>query len=409
MKLKLPNLPNLPQLPRLNLEPVRKVAAFLFRHKISLTILFSIIAFLIVAMWYRGYLLSKMNLNSGNSNNDEIFNSSSSNNSVPTINVPTPFPTESLDNSGSDYNDVTIPTPFPTFAPLPTIAPLPIINMTTTTSSSGNPNCTTGSGTPNSWYSDVYPNPPINTSNGSVTIQVVIRDCNVNTAQVGDKLTISLVSGDSNTQINGNNLPYSITTQNGQVSFSITSQVTGSVTLSVHDDTSNFTVTNINNQNPSISFTSSSGNSNCSTANGTPNRWYSDYYPATGISTNTGSTVTITVHIRDCSQADVSSDNVTLTQTSSDSSLTINGSSSPVSVQAQNGIAIFNLVSQNAGIDTFTIQDTTSNFAVTDVNNASLSITFSGSSVVPTPTPGPSDTPIPTDTDTPIPTTTQGQ
>ena len=245
------------------------------------------------------------------------------------------------------------------------------------------------------------PNPPVTTNTGSVTMQVTIRDCNVNTAPVNDNLTISLVSGDSNTQVNGNNLPYSITASNGTANFTVTSQITGTVTLSVHDDTNNFTVTNINNQNPSISFTASSGSSSCSTANGTPNSWYSDYYPSSGISANTGATVTITVHIRDCSQADVSSDNVTMTQTSSDSSLTINGSSSPVSVQAQNGIATFNLVSQNAGTDTFTVQDTTSNFAVTDINNQSLSITFSGSSTTPTPTPTPGLTNTPTPIATP--------
>jgi hypothetical protein len=239
---------------------------------------------------------------------------------------------------------------------------------------------------------------------------VYIRDCNGNTAPVSDKLNISLSSGDSNTQINGNNLPYAVTTQNGIASFTVASQVNGTVTLVVQDTTSNFTVTNVNNNNPSITFnnsggSSSSGNTNCATANDTPNSWYSDYYPASPVSANTGATVTITVHIRDCSEADVSSDNVTMTQTSSDSSLAINGSSSPVTVQAQNGVVTFTVTSQNAGTDTFTIQDTTGNFVVTDVHNASLSIAFSGSSTVtPTPTPTDTPTPTPTPTDTPTPT-----
>jgi hypothetical protein len=72
-----------------------------------------------------------------------------------------------------------------------------------------------GAGVPNSWYSDVYPNPPITTNTSSVTLIVNIRDCNKNYAPVSDKLNITLSSGDPNIQINGNNLPYSITTQNG--------------------------------------------------------------------------------------------------------------------------------------------------------------------------------------------------
>ncbi|MGA2911882.1 MAG: hypothetical protein ABSE17_04625 [Candidatus Levyibacteriota bacterium] len=273
MKIKLPKLPKLPHfphLPRPNIEPVKKIVAFLVKHKIAITILICVIAFIVVAMWYRGYLLSKMGQSSGSSG-DEIFNSTSPNSPLPTVAIPTP----PADNSGSD--NIVIPTPFPTFAPLPTIAPLPV-TTTTTTSSTGNPNCTTGGGTPNSWYSDVYPNPPISTSNGSETLIVYVRDCNENTAPVSDNLSISLSSGDSNTQINGNALPYSVTTQNGYASFAVTSQVTGTVTLAIQDTTSNFTITNINNNNPSITFNnsgSSSGNANCSTANGVVNSWYS--------------------------------------------------------------------------------------------------------------------------------------
>jgi hypothetical protein len=242
---------------------------------------------------------------------------------------------------------------------------------------------------------------------------VYIRDCNQQTAPVSDDLKISLSSGDANTQINGNNLPATVTTQNGIASFSVSSQVTGTVTLVVRDTSSNFTVTNVNNNNPSIIFTNngssaSSGNPNCTTAAGTPNFWYSDVSPASPISANTGSTVTLTVSIKDCGKNNVSSDNLTLTQTSSDSSVTVNGSSAPVSVQAQNGQATFSIVSQNAGTDTFTIQDTTSNFAVTDANNQSPRIVFSGSSTSATPTPVPTNTPSATDTPTtsPIPSAT---
>ena len=232
---------------------------------------------------------------------------------------------------------------------------------------------------------------------------VTIRDCNSNTAPVNDSLSISLSSGDSNTQINGNNLPYSVTTQNGQASFTVTSQVSGTVVLVVQDTTSNFTVTNINNSNPSITFNggSTSGNAHCTTANGVPNFWYSEVSPNSPVTANTGQTVIFTVNIQDCGKNNVSSDNLTFSQTSNDTGLTINGSSAPVSVQAQNGVATFNVTTSNAGTDNFTIQDTTSNFTVTDGNNQNPSIVFSGSSS-PTPTPTPTETPTDTPTPTPI-------
>jgi len=232
MKFKLPKFPHLPHLPRLSLEPVKKVMAFLLKHRIAITISLSVIVFIVVAMWYRGYLLSKMSSNSGSSGN-EIFNSSKANNSLPTIAIPTTAPDNNTDNSNTDNSNsdnsdsnYVAPPPYPTFCSLPTLAPV-VITTPTTTSSSGNPNCTTSSGTPNSWYSDVYPNPPVSTSNGSVTMTVTIRDCNSNTAPVSDNLSVSLSSGDSNTQINGNSLPTTITTQNGQASFTVTSQVSG--------------------------------------------------------------------------------------------------------------------------------------------------------------------------------------
>jgi hypothetical protein len=410
MKLKPPKFPNLPHFPRLDIEPVRKLAAFLIKHKIAIIILVSVIAFIVIAMWYRGYLLSKMNSTSENSN-DEIFNSTKADNALPTIAIPTPSPTVSVDNSNSnDINnyDYLAPTAFPTFTPLPTIAPYvaPPITFSTTTGS-GNPNCTTSSGTPNSWYSDVYPNPSASSTNtGFITLYVYIRDCNQTAASVSDNLSISLSSGDSNTQINGNNLPATVTTQNRVASFTVASQVNGTVTLVVQDTTSNFTVTNVNNNNPSITFNNSgsiSVNSHCTTANGVPNFWYSEVSPNSPVTVNTGSTVTFTVNIQDCGKNNVSSDNLTFSQISNDSSLTVNGSSTPVAVQAQNGVATFNVISQNAGADTFTIQDTTSNFAVTDANDNSPSIVFNGSSTV-TPTPTPTPTAIPTPTDTPTPT-----
>jgi hypothetical protein len=410
-------LPNFPHLPRLNLEPVRKIVAFIIKHKISITILISLIVFVTVAMWYRGYLLSKMKVAS-NDTSDSVFSSTKTDNTFPTITIPTPSISNNnsvlgASNNSTSYNDtpLTIPTPFPTFTPLPTIAPLPVIITPTNTSSnnSGNPNCTTGAGVPNTWYSDVYPNPPATTNTGSITLIVYIRDCNKNTAPVNDNLTITLTSNDSSAKINGSSSPINIQAQNGQVSFTVSSQNNITDTFTVQDTTSNFTITDINNHNPSVTFTNTgpaaSGNSNCTTGLGTPNFWYSDVSPASPISANTGSTVTLTVNIKDCGKNNVSSDSLIFTQTSNDSNLTVNGSSAPVSIQAQNGVATFTITSQNAGTDTFTIKDTTGNFTVTDANNHSPSIVFSDSSTT-TPTPTPTNIQTPTLTNTPTPIST---
>lgn len=118
----------------------------------------------------------------------------------------------------------------------------------------GNSHCTTADGVPNTWYSNVYPNPPITTINGTVTLVVDIKDCGRNLAPVSDTITISLSSGDSNTQINGHTLPTTVTTQNGEATFSVTSSVIGNVTLNVQDSTSGFSVTDPNNNNPTIQF-----------------------------------------------------------------------------------------------------------------------------------------------------------
>ncbi len=421
-KFRLPGLPQLPHFPKLpilsdpRLEPLKNFLRFLYRHKILISIFVFIVAFITAAMWYRGYLLSKMNASNTTDSNNYVFYSTKPDNTFPTIVLPT-VPPVKTNNTGSQKNTpITMPTPFPTFAPLPTIAPIPTAppvttttTTTTTTNAPSNPNCTTGAGTPNSWYSDVYPNPPITTSTGSITLIVNIRDCKVNLAPVNDDLTITLLSSDSTARINGSPSPVKIQAKNGVASFSVSSQNSTTDTFSVQDTSSNFTITDINNHNPSVTFSgNSTGNTNCTTAAGVPNFWYSDVYPASPVSANTGATVTFNVAIRDCTQTSVSSDNIKLSLTSNDSSLTINGSAPPVTVAAQNGQATFNVTSQNAGTDTLSVQDTSSNFTVTDTNNHNPSIVFSASSTTPTPTPAPSATltvtPAPTGSTTPTPT-----
>jgi hypothetical protein len=392
---------------RLNKDRLKKPFSFIIKHKFSLSSLIILIAIVWVALWYRSYFLSKIKPIAQDTS--DIFYNATKSKVEPTI---TPSPTSNVLGTQSSSNsfDDSAPTPFPTFPPIPTLAPIDTSTYTTTSStsnSSTNSNCSTGSGVANAWYSDVYPNPLITASNGSANLTVAIRDCTKNVASVNDQLTISLSSGDSNTQVNGNNLPYSINATNGQANFTVTSQVSGTVVLVVHDQTAGFDITNISNSNPSISFSGSggtSGNSNCSTANGTPNSWYSDVYPPSSI--QTGSSGTVNVNIRDCGQSDVSSDSLTISQTSNDSSLTVNGSSLPVTISVQNGTASFTVSSQNAGTDTLLIKDTTSNFTVTDAGNSNPTITFTGSSITPTPTPNVTPTPTPDDSDTitPVPT-----
>jgi hypothetical protein len=131
-------------------------------------------------------------------------------------------------------------------------------SVTFTNNNSGNSNCTTAAGVPNWWYSDVYPDPPISTNNGSITLIVDIRDCNQQPAPVSDTLNISVSSGNSDTQMNGGSLPQNVTTQNGEASFTISSQMNGTVTLNVQDTTSGFPVTDKYTNNPSITFSGSS-------------------------------------------------------------------------------------------------------------------------------------------------------
>jgi hypothetical protein len=410
MKLKLPNFLHTPQF---TIGPVRKVLSFLAKYKILILILIFLLAFIIGAIWLRGYLATKVKSPSLNSGSDTYY-SNPNYNSSPLPVIPSPSVNNtSNDSDNSGLNDIQnngpIPTltPFPTLAPLPVVTPGPAVNPTTT--NSGNPNCGTGSGIANSWYSDVYPNPQISTNTGSVALIVTLRDCNENTAPVSDTLSISVSSGDSNTQVNGHSLPYSVTAQNGQANFTVTSQITGTVTLVVQDTTSSFTVTDINDHNPSIIFSgNNSGNSNCSTGSGTPNSWYSDVYPASPISAATGSTVTFTITLRDCNRNTAPvSDTLSFSQTTNDSSFTVNGSALPVSIQTQNGQTTFTVSSQNAGTDNFSIQDTTNSFTITDPNNGNPSINFTPSSTpTPTPIPAPTDTPTPAVTPTPSPTAT---
>lgn len=98
MKFKLPKFPKLPRLPRLNTEPVKRAVAFLNKHKISVTSLVFVIAFIAIALWYRGYLISKMNAVPDNTG-AENFNSAKSDSPLPTI-FESPTPSDTPDTTG---------------------------------------------------------------------------------------------------------------------------------------------------------------------------------------------------------------------------------------------------------------------------------------------------------------------
>ena len=132
--------------------------------------------------------------------------------------------------------------------------------ITFSNNTSGNSHCTTAGGVPNSWYSDVYPNPPVSTTNGSQQMLVVIRDCNQNPVS-SDTIKVSITSGDSNATINGGSSPQTFSVQNGQANFTVASKINGTVTLSVQDTTAGFAVTNNQDQPPSISFSGSTTSS----------------------------------------------------------------------------------------------------------------------------------------------------
>jgi hypothetical protein len=82
---------------------------------------------------------------------------------------------------------------------------------------------------------------------------VDIRDCNRNDVN-NDTVQISLSSGDNSVQINGNNLPYTLQSQNGKASFSVTSSNAGTYVFVVQDTSAGFTVTDPNNHPPSVVF-----------------------------------------------------------------------------------------------------------------------------------------------------------
>jgi hypothetical protein len=272
-------LPNFHHFPQLKLESIKRIISIIYGNKFLLISSISVIAVfaLIVTTIYRAYILYYERPVQKETKHLAL-NFTPSVAPSPTLESPSPsIDPSSADTSvlgtSSDSNSnvagysgtLDTPTPYPT--PLTTSIPDSTITITDSTTSdtssvsnntNSDPNCNSASGVANSWYSDIYPASPASTITGSVTLSVTLRDCNKNTASVSDKLSISLSSGDSNAQINGNNLPYSITTQNGTASFNLSSQIAGTVTLAIQDISGNFSITDPNNKPESVIFTSSS-------------------------------------------------------------------------------------------------------------------------------------------------------
>lgn len=394
-------------------HPVHRLVSILTTHKklIAASILATIVVvgFGTYAINLRSKWITEMNAKKS-TQSTSIFDTTKSNATQSAIPLPTSTASAVLGDTSdadtaydsTDYTNYVvptsfpIPTAFPTFAPYPTTAPVTV---------STPQNC---AGTATESNSQVYLSSKSVQVGGIVTITVELRDCNNNLAS-NDALKISLQNSDSTAKINGQSSSVTINAENGKASFTVTSQTAGTDTFLITDTNQNFTVTMPGYHNPSIIFTSNaSGNSNCTTAAGIPNAWYSNIYPNPPLSTNTGS-IQMQVVIRDCDKNTLSSDSIKISVNSGDTNTKINGGASPYTFTVQNGQGNFTLSSQITGTVVLLVQDVTNSFTVTDPNNHNPSITFTASTTTPAPTatPTPTSGPTPTTaTDLPTPTTT---
>ncbi|MCL5784340.1 MAG: hypothetical protein M1142_03230 [Patescibacteria group bacterium] len=365
-------------------------------------------------MKVRNYLISNIKISQSNSSDTFFPNYSpppnisdtASDSAFPT-NAPSPVdhsvlgiftnPTSSNDIGSTDE----LPTPT-TIAPSPTPTPTPApITETTTTTTNTSPSssCT---GTPNADNSQVYINPSSSAVNTVVNVVVELRDCNNNDVS-SDNLTMSLVSGDSSTTINNSSVssPYQAQAQNGRYTFIVNSQKPGANTFNIQDTSRNFPVTMPGYHTPTVTFTSTdSVNSSC-TADGDA-EWSNAYFPSGPV--NVGSNATITIDLRDChNQTTLGSDTLTVTPNSVDPTFQFVGYGNGAFTLPQ-GQTSFQVTSQNAGSNTFTIKDTTNGFNVTGPHYSSPSVTFASSPLSPSPTPSATPTPSSSPAQTPTPT-----
>ncbi len=371
-------------------------------------IIIFVTGFIVWAMRLRSRMLSQMQASEKSVPSNYVYYASKSGELIPTVNLTPPSDSNVLGISNAGKPDTSHAyIPPPTFTPYPTPTPYvfpanaPIPTSAPVQSASQPASC---AGIPTAYNSEAIVSSSSTQVNNPVTIEIQLLDCKNSFAAANDTLIVTLISGDSTSKINGSVSPVTIQAQNGKASFSVVSTNATTDIFQINDTARSFNVTDPHNRNPSVTFTvySASNNPNCTTAAGVPNSWYSDVYPASPQSANAGSSVTFSVVIRDCTKNTVEvSDNVYISLSSGDSTTKINGSSPPYSLTAQNGQASFTVASQNAGTNTFVVQDTTSSFTVTDQNNHNPSVVFNAT---PTPTPTPAPTTQPANTPTPVPT-----
>jgi hypothetical protein len=316
---------------------------------------------------------------------------------------------DSLGNSDSIDIPYTYPTSasmlFTSFAPLPTYPPVPTFVPYITTVPTSAPDC---SGTPTAYNSQAIVASSNSQVNNPVTIEIQLLDCHNNLAPVSDNLTVALVNSDGTARINGTTSPLYIQAQNGKVTFTVNSQINITDAFTITDTTRQFNVTDPHNRNPMVTFiNNSTGNPNCTTALGVPNFWYSGVYPASIQMSSVGNAFSFNVQIKDCNKNIVSSDeSLNISLISGDSSATVNGHSLPYSITAHSGQINLSVNSQNAGMVTFIIHDSTSSFDITDSNNHNPGVNFTYSLPISTPVPTSIQTNIsPTQTSVSTPTT----
>ncbi len=377
----------------------------LLSHKLLILILICLIGFGFFALRVRGSFFSKAVAQVVNSTSDDSNYSPLPANPDALLATESASPSDdsvlgisTTSNNIGGAADLSTPMPLPSFSPLPSITPLP--SSTPFPSTAPSSNSSACAGTPTEDNSQVYVGSKTSQVNSAVNISIELLDCN-NSDVSSDHLTVTLSSGDAATTINGASSPVNIQAQNGKVTFSVNSPNPTTAVFTVKDTDHTLHVTAPGYKDPSVTF------SNSGSCAGTP-RGFNSEAISTSNSNNTGS---IAIQLLDCNNnlAPVS-DTLTISLNTTDSSLTINGSTPSVTVQTLNGQTTFSLISTINGTDTFTVADTTRGFNVTDSGNHNPSVTFSNSSATPTPsaspTASPTSSPSPTATASPTPSPT---
>lgn len=257
---------------RISIKPIRKKLKTFFRkttsrfktHKLLIIVLTVLLIVGGGGIGVRNYFISKIKIAQQNNSNTSFSNYSPLPNSPEPSTSPSPSDTPAPPDNryvlgASTYSAPSVPTPSPSSLPTPVYNPTPAPIYTPAPSSA--PQVTAPApahscasmgispGVPTAWYSETS-SPQTVTNTATINIQLL--DCNNNTAPVSVSLTITQFSGPSTT-VNGYSPPMAIETINGQASFTVKSQTSGTAVYVVR--TPSFTVTDPNNHNPQVTFT----------------------------------------------------------------------------------------------------------------------------------------------------------